>query len=89
MQKIIQKLRQKSEEERTHMLHVSVIIFAVLLIILWAYNIGRTITDPDLSRKVKEDFEPLSKLTEDLSEEYKNVSPQNLQGNASNSETNQ
>jgi hypothetical protein len=62
MRKIIHRLRNKSEEERRHILHLLMIGFAVILIAAWVYSLGRTITSEDTKIKVKEDLKPFTEF---------------------------
>ena len=74
MRKTIHKLRQRPEEERRHILHISIIIIAIIMILLWAYSLGRNLSQPEVKEKVKQDLQPFSVLKDNLSEGYKSVS---------------
>ena len=74
MRKIIHKLRQKPEEERRHYLHLFIIIIGIVMIILWTYSLGRSLTNNDVKIKIKKDLQPFSVLKDNLTEGYKSVS---------------
>ena len=69
MKKIIHKLRQKPEEERRHILH----IVTIIMIILWTYSLGRSLTSPDTKVKIKQDLKPFSVLKSDIVGGYKDM----------------
>ncbi|MFA6523909.1 MAG: hypothetical protein WC264_01375 [Candidatus Paceibacterota bacterium] len=74
MRKFIHKLRQKPEEERRHILHTVTIIAAVVMIILWTYSLGRSISSPETKVKIKQDLKPFSVLKDNIVGGYKNIS---------------
>ncbi len=47
MKKIINHLRNQPEEARRHILHVITFGFGIILIILWVYSLGTTITSKE------------------------------------------
>ena len=66
MRKIIHRLKNRSVEERRHILHISVFILALILIALWIFSLGRTITNKDNKVKIKQDLQPFSILKDNL-----------------------
>jgi hypothetical protein len=74
MKKTIHKLRQRPEEERRHILHITIIIIAVVMILLWAFSLGSRLSQPEVKVKAKRDVQPFSVLKDNLSEGYKSVS---------------
>lgn len=74
MRKVIHRLRQKPEEERRHILHISIIIIAIIMIALWAFSLGKSLSTPEIKQKVKQDLQPFSVLKSNLTEGYKSVS---------------
>lgn len=74
MRKVIHRLRQKPEEERRHILHISIIIIAIIMIALWAFSLGKSLSAPETKQKVKQDLQPFSVLKSNLTEGYKSVS---------------
>jgi hypothetical protein len=74
MRKTIHKLRQKPEEERRHILHITVIIIAIVMILLWAFSLGSRLSKPEVKVKTKRDVQPFSVLKDSLSGGYKSVS---------------
>lgn len=74
MKKIIHHLRGQSEEVRRHILHVSTAVFGVILLILWIYSLGVSLTSSDAQTKVKNDLKPFSALKANLIDGYKSIS---------------
>ena len=66
MKKIINKLRNQSEENRRHILHILTFGFAIILIIIWIYSLGRKITNTDNKKKVKQDLKPFTMLKDSI-----------------------
>ena len=77
MRKIIHHLRKQSEENRRHILHISIFIIGIILVVLWAYSLGRSIANPDTKIKMKQDLQPFSVLKDNLVGGYQSVSGQN------------
>lgn len=73
MKKIIHKIRQRPEEERRHILYILIFLFAIIMIILWIYSLGRTISDPDTSVKIKQDLKPFSVLKDNIVGGYNSI----------------
>ncbi|MFA6324941.1 MAG: hypothetical protein WCX46_01815 [Candidatus Paceibacterota bacterium] len=74
MKKIIHKLRSHSEENRRHILHIVIFIIGIIMVILWTYSLGRSISNPDTKIKMKQDLKPFSALKDNLVGGYKSVS---------------
>ena len=74
MKKIIHNLRRQPEEIRRHILHVSTVVFAIILVLLWIYSLGTNLTNPDTVAKVGNDLKPLSVLKDNLVGGYKSIS---------------
>lgn len=62
MKKIIHNLRQKSEQDRRHFLHLIVSVLAILLIIAWILSLGVNISKKETKEKIKEDLKPFTVL---------------------------
>jgi len=73
MKKIIHKLRNRSEEERRHILHITTFVLALFMIILWTFSLGRSITSKETKVKVKQDLKPFSVLKDNLVGGYKSI----------------
>ncbi len=73
MKKIIQNLRNQSEEVRRHILHVSTIVCGIILILLWVYSLGVNLSNPDTQAKVENSFEPLSVLKANIVDGYQSL----------------
>jgi len=76
MRKIIHHLRKQSEENRRHILHISIFIIGIIMVVLWTYSLGRSISNPDAKTKMKQDLQPFSALKDNLVGGYKSVSGQ-------------
>jgi len=74
MRKTIHRLRQKPEEERRHILHICIVIAAIIMIALWIFSLGKSLSAPEVKEKAKQDLQPFSVLKDNLSEGYKSVS---------------
>ncbi len=66
MRKIIHKIRQQPEEVRTHILHILITIFAVILVFLWLYSLGKNLNNGDIQAKAANELRPLSALKDNL-----------------------
>jgi len=77
MRKIVHHLRKQSEQNRRHILHISIVIIGIIMVVLWTYSLGRSISNPDTKIKMKQDLQPFSVLKDNLVGGYKNVSGQN------------
>jgi succinate dehydrogenase hydrophobic anchor subunit len=62
----VRKIRQQPEHVRRHILHVLIIICGVILILLWIYSLGMTLTSDDTKAKVSQDLKPFSVLKANL-----------------------
>ncbi len=76
IKKIVHHLRQQPEKDKKHILHLFTLIFAVTLIILWAYSLGSTISNSDTKVEIKNDMKPFSALKNNLVDGYNSVSDQ-------------
>jgi uncharacterized membrane protein YvbJ len=66
MKKIIHRLRNRSEAERRHILHIITIAAAIIMIILWSFSLGKSFSNPQTKEKVKQDLQPFSMLKDSL-----------------------
>ena len=73
MKKIIHKLKNRSEEERRHILHITTFVIAIILVFLWTLSLGRTISSPDTKVKIKQDLKPFSVLKDNLVGGYESM----------------
>ena len=74
MKKIIHRLRRQPEAVRKHILHVTTIVIAIILLLLWIYSLGRNLSNADAQAKIKNDLEPFSALKDGLVGGYKSMS---------------
>ncbi|HEY4715418.1 hypothetical protein A2643_02835 [Candidatus Nomurabacteria bacterium RIFCSPHIGHO2_01_FULL_39_220] len=73
MKKIIHHLRSQSEEVRRHILHVSTVVLAVILVLLWIYSLGTSLTNPDTQAKISNDLKPFSALKANIVGGYRSL----------------
>ena len=66
MKKIIHHIRKQPEEVRRHILNATIVVFAAILILLWVYSLGTTLTNPDTQAKIGKDFSPFSAIKNNL-----------------------
>jgi hypothetical protein len=66
MRKIIHHLRRQPEEIKRHILHVTTLVFGVVLVLLWIYSLGTTLTSDETQAKINQDLQPLSALKANL-----------------------
>ena len=74
MKKIINHIRNQSEEVRRHILHVLTIIFAIILALLWIYSLGTNLSNPDTQAKISNDLKPFSALKANIVDGYQSIS---------------
>lgn len=77
MQKIIENLRKQPEHKRRHILHLLTICFAFILVGLWLYSLGASITNTDNQAKVNQDLKPFSAIKNNLVGGYESLSSGN------------
>lgn len=77
MKKIIHNLRRQPEEVRRHILHITIFAVAVIMILLWIFSLGKSLSSPDTQVKIKEDLKPFSVLKDNLVDGYKSTSDDN------------
>lgn len=74
MKKIILNLKSQPEAVRRHILHVSTIVCAIILILLWMYSLGNNISNPDTQAKVGNELKPFSALKANIMDGYQSLS---------------
>ncbi len=80
MRKIVHHLRGQPEKVRRHILHVSTVVFAVILLFLWIYSLGISLTNPDTQAKISNDLKPFTALKNNLVGGYQSLSNPNTSG---------
>jgi len=73
----IHRLRKQPEEDRRHLLHICIVVIGIIMVLLWTYSLGRSVTNPDTKIKMKQDLQPFSVLKDNLVGGYKSVEGQN------------
>ncbi len=74
MHKIIHHLRRLPERQKRNILHISTLIFAVLLLMIWVYGLGQNFSDTDTQIKMKESLKPFNSLKENIVGGYNSLS---------------
>ena len=70
----IKNIKNQPEEIRRHILHILIIIAAIILLLLWIYSLGASLSNPDTQAKVSNDLKPFSVLKDNLVGGYKSIS---------------
>ena len=66
MKKMVKNLREKPEEERRHILHITVFVLALILFMLWVFSLGTRFSGPENRREIQEDLEPFNLLKDSI-----------------------
>jgi uncharacterized membrane protein YvbJ len=74
MKKIIHNLRQQSEQNKRHLLHITTIIFGVILIFIWSYSLNVNLNNEENTEKIKNDLKPFNTLKDNVVNGYNSVS---------------
>ncbi|MEI6280389.1 MAG: hypothetical protein WCP17_00075 [bacterium] len=78
MKKIINHLREQPEHVRRHILHVSTIVFGLILAFLWVYSLGTNLTSSNTQTKMTQDLKPFSALTANMIGGYNSITEPNV-----------
>ena len=70
MKKIIHNLRNKTHQERRHILHLFTFFGAVIMLVLWSFSLGKTLGSPDTKAELKQDLQPFSELKANIVDGY-------------------
>ena len=70
MKNFVKKLREKPEEERKHILHISTFVCAILLIAFWSFTLKQDFSDPDLQVRVQQEVKPFKDLQANVLDSY-------------------
>lgn len=54
-------------------MHILTLVAAIIMIILWTYSLGKSLSNPDIEVKVKQDLQPFSVLKDNLVGGYNSV----------------
>jgi len=73
MKKIIHNMRRQPEHVRRHILHVTTVVFAAILFLLWVVSLGRNFSKEETRAEIKEGLEPLSALKANLIGGYQSI----------------
>ena len=77
MKKIIHKLRKRPEAERRHILNLLMIIVVIIMLVLWAFSLGRSFSNTDAKIKMEQDLKPFTVLKDNVVGGYNSVSDNN------------
>jgi len=81
MKKIIHYIRRKPEHVRMHILHISTLVFGVILVFLWIFSLGTNLTNSQTQVKITQDLKPFSALKHNIIEGYNSLSQPNTDSN--------
>lgn len=73
MKKIIHHVRRQPEEVRRQILHVTTVIFALLLFLLWIVSLSRNFSSQGNRAEVREDLSPISSLKANIVGGYQSI----------------
>lgn len=73
MKKIIHHIRRQPEHIKRHILNVTIMVCAVVLLLFWIYSLGTIMTNTDTQTKMNQDLKPFSLLKDDITEQYNNI----------------
>lgn len=74
IQKVVHHLRQQPEEHKRQILHGVTIVAGILLIVLWTWSLGSSLSSEELQAQLQKDLEPLAGLKNDVVGEYQTAS---------------
>ena len=66
MKKIIHHLRKQSEENKRRILHATTLVCGTVLVILWVYSLGATVSNSDAQLKINRTLQPLNVLKDNI-----------------------
>ncbi len=66
-------MRRQPEEVKRHILHITTLMFAIILSLLWVYSLGTTLTNDDNQAKINKDLQPISALKANLIGGYNSI----------------
>ncbi len=73
MRRIINHLRKQPESVRTHVLHVSTAVCALVLVLLWVVSIGTNFTGPGANTQTSSAIQPFSALKDNLVDGFQSI----------------
>lgn len=73
MRRIIHHLRKQPESVRTHVLHVSTAVCALVLVLLWVASIGTNFSGPGANTQTANALQPFSALKDNLVNGYQSI----------------
>lgn len=76
MKRIIHRLRNKSHEERRHILHITVFVFSIGMVFVWIYSLSTNLVSSD-DVSIQKDLEPIVEFTETLNADYQEFTTSN------------
>lgn len=72
MRKLIHHLRRQPEEVRRHILHILILMIGAIMVMLWIFSLGKSLTNNDTQIKLKEDLKPFTVLKDNIVDGYNN-----------------
>jgi len=74
MKNIIHQIRKQPEEVRIHILHILTVFFAVVLVCLWVYSLGASLSSASTEAGISQDLKPFSALKDNMVSGYDSMS---------------
>jgi len=81
MKEIIHNIRKQPEKVRMHILHISTMVFAVILILLWVYSLGTNLTNSNTQAGINQDLKPFSALKDNIVGGYNSLAQPSTDSN--------
>jgi len=74
MKNLIHNIRKQPEAVRIQILHITTILFAVVLVCLWVYSLGANFSSPTTQAGISQDLKPFSALKDNMVGGYDSMS---------------
>jgi hypothetical protein len=69
----VHRVRNQPEHVRRRILHITTVVFAVILFLLWVVSLGRNFTNEDIRTQARDEAAPLSALKANILGGYKSI----------------
>jgi hypothetical protein len=77
MKKIIDNLKKQPVEHRKNVLHLVTFFFAIIMVFLWVFSLGKNLSKGETQEKIKNDLQPINVLKDNLVDGYKSINVSN------------
>ncbi len=66
VRKIVHHLRRQPDDVKKGILNLLTLFFGIILIVIWAYTLGKDLRSPETISNFKSDLEPFADLKNDI-----------------------